>query len=105
MADQNTRRALKIALVVAALVTVVAFFPALNLLKLAHKENPDYARWQMLPDEKKSLKTEDGRPAHPIPEKQIPLTTNETIILGAGLASFAFLPTFFICFLILRRKQ
>ncbi len=105
MAENNNKRALKIAFLLSALAAVIVFFLCMNLLKYANKENPAYIKWQMLPDKAKDLKTEDGQPVYPMPEKQIPLKQTEITILSSGLAFFTPLSVFPICYSIFRRRS
>ena len=105
MTETNNTRAVKIALVISVIAAVIVFELGMNLLKYAHTENSEYAKWQMLPDKAKNLKTVDGQPVHPMPSKQRELTKGETMALSAGLAVCSPLTVFPICFIILRRRK
>jgi len=105
MTETNNTGIVKIALVITVIAAVIVFALGMNLLKHAHTENTEYAKWQMLPDKVKKLKTEDGQPVHPMPAKQRQLTKKETVALSAGLAVFSPLSVYPICFMFLRRRS
>ena len=105
MTETNNTHAVKIALVISVIAAVTVFVLGMNLLKYAHTKNSEYAKWQMLPDKAKNLKTVDGLPVHPMPAKQRQLTKKETVALSAGLAVFSHLSVFPICFIVLRRRK
>jgi len=105
MTETNNTRIVKTALVISVIAAVIVFVLGMNLLKYAHTENSEYAKWQILPDKAKNLKTVDGQPVHPMPAKQRELTKEETMVLSAGLAVFSPLTVFTICFIILRRRK
>jgi len=105
MTETNNTRIVKIDLVISVIAAVIVFALGMNLLKYAHTENSEYAKWQMLPDKAKNLKTVDGQQVYPMPAKQRQLTKKETMVLSAGLAVCSPLTVFPICFIILRRRK
>jgi hypothetical protein len=105
MTETGNTHAVKIALIISVIAAVIVFELGMNLLKYAHTENSEYAKWQMLPDKAKNLKTLEGQPVHPMPARQRQLTKKETMELSAGLAVFSPLSVFPICFIILRRRK
>jgi len=105
MAVTNNTHTVKIALIISVIAAVIVFELGMNLLKYAHTENSEHAKWQMLPDKAKNKKTVDGQPVHPMPSKQRQLTKEETMALSAGLAVCSSLTVFTICYIILRRRN
>jgi len=81
MRQYRHRRIIKISIVISLIAAVIVFVLAMKVLKHAHTENPEYAKWESLPSKKKNPKTADGQPVHPEPDKQRPLTENEILIL------------------------
>ena len=102
--DRNGRR-VKTALFLSVIAMGVVFLSAMKLLDYARKENPEYTRWKLLPDKTKILRTDDGQPVHPMPEKQVRLTRTEILILSGGMAFFAPLLVFPLWLLITRRRK
>ncbi len=105
MTDYHHKRIIKISIVISLVVAMVVFLLAMKVLNLAYTQNPEYAQWNSLSIEEKSLKKADGQAVHPEPEKQRALTQNEILILSGGLALFSPLTVFPFSYILFRRRQ
>ena len=98
------KRIIKISTIISLAVALVVFAAAMKVLKHAHTENAQYAKWNSLSLEDKILKNAVGQPVHPEPAKQRPLTQNERLILSLGIALFSPLTVFPVSYILLRRR-
>ena len=105
MGQYSHKRIIKVSIVISLMAAALVFVAAMNVLKYAHTENAEYAKWDSLSLEDKSLKNADGQPVHPEPAKHRSLTQNERLILSLGLALFAPLTVFPVNYLLFRRGQ